>query len=153
MRRIYYFITLWCVALVAMSCNTHKYASTYQDDVKESQLFYEPEQQPYYLHGGSEGLFNDLYTAILKTAPVTQDSVSGQAIVTFKITKQGIIDSNSIKVIRNRAVPDDYMSAAIEAIKNLDKFEPGKMNGTPVTVEFTLPIKYPVPKDKIKTSE
>lgn len=140
-----------CVALITISCTTQKHTPTSHEKVDESKIFYEPEQQPHYLHGGEQGMLNDLYTAMSKTTPVTQDSVSRRAVVTFKITEQGIIDPNSIKIVRNKSVPDDYMNAAIEAIKGLGEFEPGKMNGTPKAVTTNLPILYPIPTEFVKT--
>ena len=56
-------------------------------------------------------------------------------------------------MIVNRSVPDDYLKAAIEAIKKLGEFEPGKMNGIPTKVAWNLPIVYPVPLEYIKTTE
>lgn len=153
MKTIFCFISLLCVALLSLPCSAHKPDSTLQDSVVESKILFNPEQQPYYLGGGNQGLRDDLYTAILKTIPVRPDSVSGRAFVSFKITKQGMIDPNSIKVIRNRSVPDDYMNAAIEAIKSLGKFEPGKISGTPVNVTYTISVLYPVPAEFIKTGE
>ena len=122
-------------------------------NVVESEIFHEPEQIPYYINGGGEGLLNDLYTAMLKTAPVTQDCVKGRALVKFIVSEDGIIDPNSIEILRNKSVPEDYMKAAIEAIKKLGKFEPGKMNGTPIKVWFNLPVIYPIPLDKIEPSK
>lgn len=133
--------------------NTQKQDSISQDIIVESKIFYEPEQQPYYLNGDTKGLLNDLYTAISETATTTQECVKGRAIVRFDISKDGQIDTNSIKVIINRSVPDDYLKAAIEAIKKLGKFEPGKMNGIPKKVAWNLPIIYPVPLEYIKTTE
>lgn len=108
---------------------------------------------PHYLNGGDKGLLSDLYTIISETAPVSQESVKGRAVVRFSVSKDGQIDTSSIKVIRNRSVPDDYLKAAIEAIKNLGKFEPGKQLGTPKRVTYTIPIVYPVPPEYIKTIE
>ncbi|MCM1071812.1 MAG: energy transducer TonB [[Clostridium] fimetarium] len=153
MKTLFHIMTVLCVALFSISCRAQKHTSTFQDNVDESEIFFEPEQQPYYLNGGSQGMLSDLYTAISRTAPEANDSVKRRAAVSFKITKKGMIDPNSIKVIRNRSVPDDYMNAAIEAIKGLGKFEPGKMNGTPKTVTYSLPILYPVPTDMVKTGE
>lgn len=119
----------------------------------ESEIFSNPEQQAHYINGGDKGLLNDLYTTILKTTPITQDSVKGRAIVSFKISKEGQIDSGTIKVLKNKSVPEDYLAAAIDAIKKLGKFEPGKMNGTPLKVTYNLPIIYPVPLDKINAGE
>lgn len=135
------------------SCNTHSHTSTSQNKIEESGVFYEPEQQPYYLHGDTKGLLNDLYTTISETAPATQECVKGRAVVRFDISQDGQIDTNSIKVVINRSVPDDYFKAAIEAIKKLGKFEPGKMNGIPKKVTWNLPIVYPVPLEYIKTTE
>lgn len=153
MKTIFFCLTLLCVALMQTSCNTHKNTSASQDNIVESEIFYEPEQQPYYLHGDTKGLLKDLYTVISETAPVTQECVKGTAVVRFDISKEGKIDANSIKVIRNRSVPDDYLKAALEAIKKLGKFEPGKMNGIPKKVAWNLPIIYPVPLEYIKTTE
>ena len=133
--------------------NTQKQDSTSQDKIVESEIFYEPEQQPYYLNGDTKGLLKDLYTIISETAPVTQECVKGRAVIRFDISKDGQIVANSIKVLRNRSVPDDYLKATIEAIKKLGKFEPGKMNGIPKKVAWNLPIIYPVPSEYIKTLE
>lgn len=135
------------------SCNTHKQNTTVPNNESVSEIFFEPEQQAYYLHGGSEGLLNDLYTTLLKTALVTQECVSGRVAVRFVISEDGQIDSNTIKVIKNWAVPEDYIDAVILAIKSLGKFEPGKMNGTPKRVAMTLVVLYPIPVDIIKTNE
>ena len=84
---------------------------------------------------------------------MTQECVKGRADVSFTISKDGTIKANSIKIIRNLSVPDDYMNVAIEAIKGLGKFEPGKFNGETKNVNYLLPIIYPIPLDRIKTSE
>ncbi|WP_289744575.1 energy transducer TonB [uncultured Duncaniella sp.] len=110
-----------------------------------------PHQNPYYLNGGDDGLLNDLYTALSRTAPSTQDNIQGKAMFSFDISKDGIVDPNSIKLWRNRSVPEDYINAAVEAIKSLGKFEPGKLNGIPKKVTRNIRIDYPIPFDRIKT--
>ena len=132
--------------------NTHKQDSTSHDNVNEP-VFGDPYINPYYLHGGNKGLYNDLYAILLKTAPVSQDSVQGRAAVSFIVSEDGQMDANSIKVHRNLSVPDDYLKAAIEAIKKLGKFEPGKLNGTPKRVRYNIRINYPVPPEYIKITE
>lgn len=133
--------------------NTTEQSPTSHDDIEGAKEFFNPDLPPKYLHGGDEGLWRDLYTAILETAPVTQDSVKGRAAVRFIISEEGQIDPATITVIRNRSVPDDYLNAAIEAIKKLGKFEPGKQLGTPKRVAYTVPVLYPVPIDKILPAE
>ena len=97
-------------------------------------------------------MMNELYSAISKTAPAKQECVSGRAVVRFDISEEGQIDPGSIQIIRNLSVPADYLDAAIEAIKGLGRFEPGRMNGKPKKVSWTLPIIYPIPLDRIKMS-
>lgn len=153
MKPIICCLAILSIAMLQTSCNTHSHTSTSQDKIDESGVFFEPEQQPYYLHGDTKGLLNDLYTTIYETVPATQECVKGRAVVRFDISKDGQIDTNSIKVIINRSVPDDYLKAAIDAIKKLGKFEPGKMNGIPKKVTWNLPIVYPVPPEHITTTE
>lgn len=135
------------------SCHANKSASTLHDNEDEAFVFSHPYVYPYYLNGGDQGLQSDFYSALSKTAPQTQDCVQGRAVVSFTVSKDGTIKPNSIKIIRNRSVPDDYMNAAIEAIKGLGKFEPGKMNGEPKNVTITVPVVYPIPVDRIKAGE
>ena len=153
MKAVFLFISLLCVTLVQTSCNTHKQTPILQDKIEASEIFSEPEQSPYYIHGGNAGLLNDLYTSISETAPITQECVKGRAIVKFDISEYGQVDSTSIKVIINKYVPEDYLIVAIDAIKKLGKFEPGKMNGVPKKVTWNLPIIYPVPLERMKTIE
>ncbi|MDE7413901.1 MAG: energy transducer TonB [Muribaculaceae bacterium] len=153
MRKMFYLIILTCVGFIHISGCTHELTSTICERVEDQKIFYNPEQQPEYINGGIFGLVSDFYTILLHTAPVTQDCIKARAIVKFSISEDGIIDPNSIIIVRNKSVPEDYMNAAIEAIKNLGKFYPGKMNGTPIKVTLTLPVLYPVPLDKIRPRE
>ena len=58
-----------CIALAQNCC---------VNDSVNKLVFINPDLPPYYLHGGDKGLLSDLYTAIIETAPVTQDSVKGR---------------------------------------------------------------------------
>lgn len=149
MKVLFYILAVAGVALMPILCDAHKQAG----DENEPTVLIDPYLPPVYLNGGQDGLRKDLYSALAEIAPAVQDSVKGRAVVSFKISEEGIIDPNSITIMRNRSVPDDYMNAAIEAIKSLGKFEPGKMNGIPKKVTFNIAIFYPVPADFIRTSE
>ncbi len=133
--------------------NTHKEDSTSHDNVNEQVVWGHPYINPYYLHGGNKGLYNDLYAILQKNATVSHNSVKGRAAVRFIISEAGQIDYNTIKIERNWSVPDDYLKAAIEAIKKLGKFEPGKFNGTPKRVRYNIRIDYPVPLDMTNAAE
>ena len=92
---------------------------------------------------------------MIKIAPVTQDSISGRALVRFDISEEGLIVPASIKVIKNRNVPEDYLDAAIEVLKGLGRFNPGKLNGIPHKSTWALSIRYPIPLEYVdsRTSE
>ena len=153
MKKLVVPFILLCVALIQTSCNTYEHASEFENNTEKSKIFYNPTQNPYYINGGDKGLLNDLYSAILKNTPPIQDSVKSRAVVRYSVSKDGIIDPNSIKVVRNKSVPEDYMEAAIKAIKNLGAYEPGKINLIHKKVNYYLPIIYPVPLDKIINNE
>lgn len=145
-------IILLSVVMISFSCCTHSHASTLNENVVEHFNCCNHEAA-YYLRGGNPALLNDLYSSLLKSFPVSQDSVKRRAVVKFVVLVNGSIDPNSIQIVRNNSVPEEYMDAAIEAIKNLGNFEPGKTNGTPLNTWLYLPVLYPVPLDKIITSE
>ena len=114
---------------------------------------YTVEQRAEYINGGDKGLLSDLYSNLSSAMPSQSDSIKGRCIFNFAISKEGIIEVETIRLIRETTLPDEYVNAAKEAIKHLGKFTPGKMNGTPVRTWYTLPVIYPIPLDKIKTSE
>ena len=155
MKNLFYIIILLYVALSQTSCSTHEDITTLQNKVDESKIFFNPEQPAEYLNGGNLGFRTELYSTLLKTAPTTQEDVSGRALVRFDISEEGVIDPNSIKVIKNRNVPEDYLDAAIEVIKGLGRFNPGKLNGIPHKTTWALSIRYPVPLEYVnsRTSE
>ena len=153
MKKLFCVIIFICIALSQISVDATKPASSSYNDVQKYEIRYTYEEQAYYLNGDQKGLLNDLYTMILKSVHSTQEEVKGRAVVSFIISKEGLIEPNSIMVRRNKDVPEDYLNAGIEAIKKLGKFEPGKMNGIPKKVWYNLPIIYPLPLDKIITSE
>ncbi len=111
------------------------------------------EEKPVYINGGDKGLLRDLYSYLSNAKNSHSDSIKGKCIFTFAITKDGVIDTETIHVLRNTSLPEEYVNEAKEAIKHLGKFTPGKNNGTPVKVSYILPVIYPIPLDKIKPSE
>ena len=57
--------------------------------------------------------------------------------------------------MRNKSLPNDYIEAAIDAVKKLGKFSPGKrytneQKWETVKVRYTLPIVYPIPIEYVK---
>ena len=111
------------------------------------------EERPVYINGGDDGLLRDLYCNLSTVSLSQSDCIKGRCIFTFAISKDGIIDLETIKLARKTTLPDEYVNAAKEAVKHLGKFKPGKMNGTPVKVWYTIPVIFPIPLDKINSNE
>ncbi|MBD5268312.1 MAG: hypothetical protein HDS45_01760 [Bacteroides sp.] len=111
------------------------------------------EQRAEYINGGDKGLLSDLYSHLSSIMPSQSDSIKGRCVFKFVVSKEGIIEVESIKLVRNTSLPDEYVNAAKEAIEHLGKFTSGEMNGTPIRTWYNLPVIYPIPLYKIKTSE
>ena len=69
------------------------------------------------------------------------DTIQGRVILTFVVRKDGTV--GSVKVIR--PLHPDLDNEAIRVVKTLPAFTPGKMNGIPVNVWYTLPISFRIP--------
>lgn len=73
-----------------------------------------------------------------------EKGIEGRVFVSFIIEKDGSISNILVK----RAIGGGCEEAAVEMIKNMPKWKPGKQRGKPVRFQFILPIKFELPKDK-----
>lgn len=119
--------------------------------------------------GGEKQLFHDLNLNLDYPAIAAEENMQGTIILKFVVEKDGSISNiqivRSIKIPPYRAKLDsedlntynqdvmDYNNrahevvralenAGIDAVKGLKKFYPGKENGVPVRVHYTLPITF-----------
>lgn len=129
-----------------VACASHKPVERYEN-LHEWSLC----RAAHYADGGDKGFVRDLYSQLYNTAPVSDECVKGCAVVSLAVTNEGNVDPSSIKVLRNSFVPQDYLDAAIEAIKHLGKFEPAarfdsaEQKWETLRVRFILPVIYPIP--------
>lgn len=70
--------------------------------------------------------------------PETDECVDGQVIVQFVVTKTG--EFGDVKVVRH--LHPMFDEEAVRVVKSLPKFIPGRMNGVPVNVWYTLPVRF-----------
>lgn len=84
----------------------------------------------------------DLYTYLSKNinypASAREQGISGKVIAAFVVEKDGSI--SNIEVLRKAG--KDFDAEAIRVIKSMPAWKPGKQNGKPVRVRFTLPITF-----------
>ena len=70
--------------------------------------------------------------------PETDECVDGQIIVQFVVTKTGEV--GDVKIVRH--LHPMFDKEAVRVVKSLPKFIPGRMNGVPVNVWYTLPVRF-----------
>ena len=104
---------------------------------EKEEVFRAVEQMPQF-PGGDAELMKFLRDNIVYPAMAQENNVQGKVIVQFVVTKTG--DIGEVKVVKS--VDRDLDNEAIRVCKKLPKFIPGKQNGQPVNVWYTLPVTF-----------
>ena len=95
------------------------------------------EQKPEF-PGGDAAMYKWLGDHISYPAQASEEGVSGRVVVQFDISKTGTIEN--VKVVRGRHPALD--KEAVRLVKAMPKWQPGRNNGQPVKVTYTLPITF-----------
>ncbi|MBQ5891053.1 MAG: energy transducer TonB [Bacteroidales bacterium] len=117
-----------------------------QNEVKVSDddaIFFVVEVQPEF-PGGMDSMYAYIVKNLKYPEAAKEKGIEGRVFVSFIIEKDGSISNILIK----RAIGGGCEEAAVEMIKNMPKWKPGKQRGKPVRFQFVLPIKFELPKDK-----
>ncbi len=116
----------------------------YKDEViveekkpEPEQVFQSVEQMPKY-PGGEAELMKYIREHLRYPTMAAENNIQGRVVVQFVVTKNGSI--GEVKVVRSRDV--DLDKEAVRVVKSLPNFIPGRMNGQPVNVWYTLPINF-----------
>ena len=105
-------------------------------EVKE-EIFRSVEQMPQF-PGGDAALMKYLQSHINYPPMAAENNVQGKVILQFVVEKDGRV--GEVKVARS--VDKDLDKEAIRVVKSLPKFTPGRQNGQPVRVWYTLPVTF-----------
>ena len=103
-------------------------------EVKE-EIFRSVEQMPQF-PGGDAALMKFLQSHINYPPMAAENNVQGKVILQFVVEKDGKV--GEVKVARS--VDKDLDREAIRVVKTLPRFTPGRQNGQPVRVWYTLPV-------------
>lgn len=103
----------------------------------ENQVFESVEQMPMF-PGGQEELLRYVASHLKYPTMAAENNIQGRVVVKFVVTKNGSI--GEVQVLRPR--DPDLDKEAVRVVKSLPNFIPGKMNGQPVNVWFTLPVNF-----------
>jgi TonB family protein len=103
------------------------------EEVTPNKVFTYVEQMPTLPGGGGIAA---IQSAIYQRLVVPSDAVEGRVFVRFVVNVEGAVTSPSIL----KGVSPKADAAVLAAVSKLPHFLPGKQNGRPVQVEFTLPV-------------
>lgn len=96
-----------------------------------------PEQNPVF-PGGYEEMMNFLKDNIRYPAPARQIGIEGTVYLSFIVSKTGkIVD---VEILRG--IDQSCDAEALRVLKMMPDWLPGKQNGMPVSVAFTLPVTF-----------
>lgn len=95
------------------------------------------EQKPQF-PGGEEAMYKWLGSNINYPAAASEEGVQGRVVVEFVVGKDGSI--SNVRVVRSRHPALD--KEAVRVIKAMPKWVPGRNNGQPVKVTYTLPVSF-----------
>ena len=95
------------------------------------------EQKPEF-PGGDAAMYKWLGYHIVYPAAAVEEGVQGRVTVSFDVAKDGSIEN--VKVIRGRHQALD--KEAVRLVKAMPKWQPGRNNGQPVKVTYTLPVTF-----------
>lgn len=103
----------------------------------EDKVFTSVEQMAQF-PGGEAALMSWVANHINYPATAQENGVQGRVIVQFVVKKDGSI--GDVKVVRGK--DPDLDREAVRVVKTFPNFIPGKMNGQPVNVWYTLPVNF-----------
>lgn len=115
-----------------------------------NEVFTAVEQQPEF-PGGIKGFAKYLQTSIKYPAEDVKNKASGKVFVQFIVERDGSL--NDIQVLRG--ISETMNAEAVRVLKRSPKWSPGKQNGKPVRVQYTVPIAFNLPSadNAVKESE
>ena len=104
---------------------------------KPAEVFISVEQMPQF-PGGDAALLKYLSSHINYPPMAAESNIQGRVVVQFVVDKTGKV--GEVMVIRS--VDKELDREAVRVCKSLPKFVPGRQNGQPVSVWYTLPVTF-----------
>ncbi|MBL7905987.1 MAG: M56 family metallopeptidase [Bacteroidales bacterium] len=103
-------------------------------------------EQPPVFPGGDEARVAYVVNNISYPAEAKSKGIQGTVYVTFVIEQDGTV--SNVKVLRGVHAALD--KEAVRVIQTMPAWTPGKQRGNPVRVQFNMPVKFSLSKDKSK---
>ena len=123
-------------APVTVETNTEE--QTPQEPVDQSNKVYDTVEQLPEFPGGLEALIDFLSSNVHYPENAVKNNIEGRVMVQFIVDKTGQV--GEVKILRS--VSEEIDAEAVRVVKSLPKFEPGRQDGKPVAVWYTLPVSF-----------
>ncbi len=108
-----------------------------EEEVKEEKIFIVVEDQPAF-PGGEKARMKYLAENIDYPQLARESGIQGTVYVTFVVEKDGSV--TDVRILRGIGGGCD--EEALEVVRNMPKWKPGKQRGKPVRVQFNMPIRF-----------
>lgn len=105
--------------------------------VQEDKIFDVVEQMPSF-PGGISAMQNWMRENLTYPAVAQENNIQGRVIISIVVEKDGSL--GDVKVARS--VDPSLDQAAVQLVKKMPKWNPGKQNGMPVRVKYSIPVSY-----------
>jgi len=134
-------------APVTVETNTEE--QTPQEPVDQSNKVYDTVEQLPEFPGGLEALIDFLSSNVHYPENAVKNNIEGRVMVQFIVDKTGQV--TDVKIARS--VDEELDAEAVRVAKMLPRFEPGRQDGKPVSVWYTLPIVFKLQGDEKPAQE
>lgn len=108
-----------------------------EEEVKEEKIFIVVEDQPAF-PGGEKARMKYLAENIDYPQLARESGIQGTVYVTFVVERDGNV--TGVRILRGIGGGCD--EEAIEVVKDMPEWKPGKQRGKPVRVQFNMPIRF-----------
>ena len=104
---------------------------------EETKIFEVVEQMPQF-PGGDAALMQYLSSHIKYPVVAEENGIQGRVVCTFVVERNGSI--TDVRVVKS--VDPSLDKEAVRVIKSMPNWIPGKQNGSPVRVKYTVPVTF-----------
>ncbi|MDE7426969.1 MAG: energy transducer TonB [Muribaculaceae bacterium] len=137
------FLTVTAAVCAAGSANAQSVSTEKQVAVSEaadqtSPVSFVTVEQKAVFPGGEAELMKFIAQNLVYPADAADAQIGGKVVVSFVIEKDGSV--SNVKVVKS--VYPSLDAEAVRVVRKLPRWTPGRNNGAPVRVVYTLPISF-----------
>ena len=130
------------LALLAFANPKMEVVQSSESPVADNKVYKTVDQLPQY-PGGEVAMMNFLAQNIQYPANAAKNDIEGRVVLQFVVEKDGQI--GEVKVVRS--VDPEIDAEAVRVVKSMPNFIPGRQEGKPVAVWYTIPISFKLQGD------